>query len=327
MPAIDSLTQPSRGENAFRNIVLPLASILETIATAKASKGHFVGNAATQAIQSYDQRRQQAIQNQMAQENMDLNRRYKEAQISQMGVEDPLKKLRIDKAQQEMAQKKAYEETAKGLPRPFTQGEDLQFKTRSFEELVKGRMGSGVSEEPLSKADKIKLERTYQKDFDALSSDFRKVRDSYGRIIASAEDPSPAGDLALIFNYMKVLDPGSVVRESEFATAEGARAALEKAKESGETVPNFIWGIINRLSTGQRMLENQRNDFVNRAGKLFQSQANIQQRQINRFTGIADRSNLNPENIIDPIIMKMLKEPIPTKKDNLEDGNEFEVVK
>ncbi|MEM8882399.1 MAG: hypothetical protein AAGC82_17565, partial [Pseudomonadota bacterium] len=47
--------------------------------------------------------------------------------------------------------------------------------------------------------------------------DFRKQAEAFGRIDASAFEPSPAGDLALIFNYMKVLDPGSVVRESEFA--------------------------------------------------------------------------------------------------------------
>ena len=44
-------------------------------------------------------------------------------------------------------------------------------------------------------------------EFTNLSKEFIKQRDSFNRIEASAKDHSAAGDLALIFNFMKLLDP------------------------------------------------------------------------------------------------------------------------
>ena len=45
-------------------------------------------------------------------------------------------------------------------------------------------------------------------DYEKASGDFSKQVGAYNRMVASSQDPSPAGDLSLIFNYMKVLDPG-----------------------------------------------------------------------------------------------------------------------
>ncbi len=126
-----------------------------------------------------------------------------------------------------------------------------------------------------------------QDKFNNQSKDFFKVRDSYERIKASASDPSAAGDLALIFNYMKVLDPGSVVRESEFANAQNAAG-----------VPDKIRAQYNQVLNGERLAPNTRADFVGRAGKLFQSQANIQQRNVDRYSQIAERWSLDPADVV-----------------------------
>ncbi|MEM1149455.1 MAG: hypothetical protein AAGI03_02720 [Pseudomonadota bacterium] len=88
--------------------------------------------------------------------------------------------------------------------------------------------------------------------------DFRKQAEAFGRIDASAFEPSPAGDLALIFNYMKVLDPGSVVRESEFATA--ARSG---------SYGDRIQATVDQILAGTRLSEDQRADFVGRAQRLY----------------------------------------------------------
>jgi hypothetical protein len=101
--------------------------------------------------------------------------------------------------------------------------------------------------------------------YDKQSGDFVKVRDAFGRIEASSSDPDPAGDLSLIFNYMKMLDPGSTVREGEFATAEGAASVPERFK-----------GAYNKVISGEKLTEKQRNGFVNRA-KMLMKKANSQQ--------------------------------------------------
>lgn len=135
--------------------------------------------------------------------------------------------------------------------------------------------------------------------FNTQSKDFFKVRDSWGRIQASADDPSPAGDLALIFNFMKVLDPGSVVRESEFANAANAKAAIANLEEGGTVpVPNFVRSGIQRAFSGKLLLDEQRVDFVSRAQKLFDRQAKVQQGNIDRYTQIADRWGLDPADVV-----------------------------
>jgi len=93
------------------------------------------------------------------------------------------------------------------------------------------------------------------------ADEFVKVRDAYGRIQASAKDPSAAGDLALIFSYMKILDPGSVVREQEFANAQNAAG-----------VPDQVRNMYNKVLSGERLAPNQRADFTGRAGKLYKQQ-------------------------------------------------------
>ena len=97
-----------------------------------------------------------------------------------------------------------------------------------------------------------------RKEFLDQSSEFIKQRDAIERVNASAEDPSPAGDLALIFNYMKILDPASVVRESEFVLAAQAGSYGDK-----------IQAQVGRVLSGERLNPDMRADFVKRAGKLF----------------------------------------------------------
>lgn len=109
--------------------------------------------------------------------------------------------------------------------------------------------------------DTFKDVQALRKEFTGLSriKNFSDVTEAYTRIIKSAKDPSAAGDLALIFNYMKVLDPASVVRESEFAAA---------AKAGG--LGPRIQAAVEQIERGTRLAPEQRADFVNRATQLYQ---------------------------------------------------------
>jgi len=103
-------------------------------------------------------------------------------------------------------------------------------------------------------------------EFQKLTKDFRDVQESFGRVVQSAE-PGPnghhaAGDLALVFNYMKMLDPGSVVREGEFATA-------AKAAGLGET----MIAAMKKVDNGDILTSSMRQDFVDRSWKLYSEAA------------------------------------------------------
>jgi hypothetical protein len=131
------------------------------------------------------------------------------------------------------------------------------------------------------------LEADLRKQFDAQTAPFRDVRDAYNRIQSSANNPTPAGDLALIYNYMKMLDPGSVVRESEFAMAAATGSYGERIKAA-----------VNRVSNGQRLSEAERADFLDRSHQLYGQQESTFNALKDQYTGIATRNGLAPENVV-----------------------------
>ena len=93
---------------------------------------------------------------------------------------------------------------------------------------------------------------------------FADVRSSYEKIKEVAKKPSAAGDISMIFSYMKMLDPGSVVREGEQASAQNAAG-----------VPDRVRNLYNNLITGERLNPKQRKDFMDRAEDLYSAQQRI----------------------------------------------------
>lgn len=154
------------------------------------------------------------------------------------------------------------------------QGNELQ----SF--VLTGKYGEAKPEVDFDDAAKLRTE------FNKQTQGFASLTDSYGRIQASAQNPDAAGDLALIFNYMKMLDPGSTVREGEFATA-----------QNSASIPNRIWAAYNRVLSGERMAEGQRREFVGRADKLYQRASQTYQGRRSEYHDLARRMNFDPEQI------------------------------
>lgn len=108
--------------------------------------------------------------------------------------------------------------------------------------------------------DQQKTAMSLGKQFEDESKDFKTRVSAYNQVVASAKDPSAAGDLSLLFGYMKMLDPNSVVRETEFANAENAGGVPERIRAQ--------W---NKVLNGQRLESSMRKDFVDRAGSLYNS--------------------------------------------------------
>ena len=153
-----------------------------------------------------------------------------------------------------------------------------------------------------------KAENELRDELNKLSGPFTQVRDALGRIRASANNPTAAGDLALIFNYMKVLDPGSTVREGEFATAQNSAG-----------LPDRLRAKYNSVVNGERLEAGQRSDFVSRAEELYSSQAAIQKQQENEYRRIAKNRRANPENVV---IDRGLPAPTSSGKIRVSNGRE-----
>jgi len=90
------------------------------------------------------------------------------------------------------------------------------------------------------------------------TKDFQKIVSAFTKIQSAAANPSPASDMSLIFNYMKMLDPGSTVREGEYATAQNAT-----------NIPNRIRNAFNSAKDGTKLNHVQRADFATAAGRIY----------------------------------------------------------
>lgn len=130
-------------------------------------------------------------------------------------------------------------------------------------------------------------EKSLRDKWETSTKDFRDVRDAFGRIKVSAKDPSPSGDLALIFNYMKMLDPGSTVREGEFATAQNSGSAWE-----------ILGAKYNKVMEGERLTPSQRTDFVARAKSLYKQQESQAKKASEETRRLARQYKLDPERVV-----------------------------
>ena len=98
--------------------------------------------------------------------------------------------------------------------------------------------------------------------------------------------PSPANDLAMATKYMKILDPTSVVRESELALAMGATGLLDRVLNYSE-----------QITKGMKLNPTQREDFYNSAREInnaFQTKAKEIESSMAKT---ATQYGLNPENV------------------------------
>lgn len=112
--------------------------------------------------------------------------------------------------------------------------------------------------------------------------DFQTVRSYYASIQESAREPSAAGDLAVIFAFMKIVDPGSTVREGEQATAANARGVEESVR-----------ALYNRVVSGEKLSAAQRADFVKQAGGLYRARLPQYKRVIEQYGALADKFKLD----------------------------------
>lgn len=159
----------------------------------------------------------------------------------------------------------------------------------------------------------VNTEGKLRDDYNNASKDFVKVRDAHQRVLSSAKDPSAAGDLALIFNYMKVLDPGSTVREGEFATAQNSGSIPERVKAQ-----------YNKAIDGERLSDSIRNDFVDRSGRLYKAAETNQEKIENQYTEISKRSRADPRNVVAPQRVETTEAAKPTVSNTLPDPKQYD---
>ena len=196
---------------------------------------------------------------------------------------------RLQSAQLELAAKQREFDNPADAIRTVKEGETLLRMPKrpgGDAEVVYGP-GMGGAPSIADPKKRAEIEHTLRSEVTKLSTDYRTVRDAAASLEGIGKNDSAAGDIALIFSYMKILDPNSVVRETEFATAQNATG-----------VPDRVRNIWNRIVSGERLNTAQRNDFLTQARAIATKQLGQYQRTLDQYKGVANRTGVDPRNVI-----------------------------
>ena len=139
--------------------------------------------------------------------------------------------------------------------------------------------------------DDFKNERDLRNDFAGLPTTkaFNEVQSAYDQIQVAIKKESPAGDLAAATKIMKILDPGSVVRESELGMAMAATGALDRLVNYGDMVLK-----------GTKLTPSQRKDFGQLSQQLYGAASDRYDQSVKEYQGVANDYNLNPDRVAKP---------------------------
>ncbi len=133
--------------------------------------------------------------------------------------------------------------------------------------------------------DGFKNENTLRDEFNTLTKDFRTAQDAYTKITSTSD--TAAGDVALLYGTAKLNDPGSVVREADFALQASAGSY-------GDRIQNLY----NQIATGNRLTKGQRENLIAEAKNTFSAMKKGNDRIIQNYKKFATNYKLNPDNII-----------------------------
>ena len=124
---------------------------------------------------------------------------------------------------------------------------------------------------------------------------------SYSTLGSSAGQASGPGDVALITSFMKMLDPGSVVRESEFAIARNTGGLYTKLLNS-----------LSKAEGGEFLQPEQRAEFVSLAELYFDAARKQEKLMFEDKAEIAANYGLNPRNIFGSRRIGQANAPTPS---------------
>jgi hypothetical protein len=95
-----------------------------------------------------------------------------------------------------------------------------------------------------------------------IYKDFNDMKSAYGQVTTALNQGTPIGDVAGATKVMKLLDPGSVVRESELGIAMAASGRMDRLQ-------NYF----SMWMSGEKLTPTQREDFKKLSNELYNAAA------------------------------------------------------
>jgi hypothetical protein len=167
----------------------------------------------------------------------------------------------------------------KGIPITFNQYQDIEANRKRPVTNVSVNTGQHGFDNALKLRTDFRNEPIYK--------GFEEVKSANNQIKQAAAMATPAGDLAAATKIMKILDPGSVVRESELGMAMAASGLEDRAR-------NYA----NMVITGQKLTPTQRKDFTDLGQQLYNISAEQFNVKRNEYASIAERNKLDVDTAV-----------------------------
>jgi len=115
-----------------------------------------------------------------------------------------------------------------------------------------------------------------------IYKEFQSMKSAFSQIQESLKKANPIGDVAAATKIMKLLDPGSVVRESELGIAMAATGKMDRLK-------NYV----DMWKTGTLLTPTQRNEFNALANELFAASAKSYNDKRNEYAGFGGKYGID----------------------------------
>lgn len=135
-----------------------------------------------------------------------------------------------------------------------------------------------------------KAEAEFRKEFEGRKDvqSFRSARTQFNALRDTALNPRATAqdDIAVIFQFMKTLDPTSTVREGEFATAQNAGG-----------IPDTIRNAFNKAQNGERLNPEQRRNMAKTAYRSYQAFRDAYNQTAEQFRGYAKDNGIDPDRV------------------------------
>ena len=140
--------------------------------------------------------------------------------------------------------------------------------------MTQGQQMLGDQAKPVDQQKQI---NTLRKDISYYTKDMRLIDTAYTKIKRVAKEKTATGDMSMVFGIMKLNDPGSTVREGEYATAKNAGGVSDRLRN-----------LYNNAIDGQLLQPNERRNFLVTADNLYQAQRESTDRSIEQVLEFAD---------------------------------------
>lgn len=145
---------------------------------------------------------------------------------------------------------------------------------------------------------------------DPIIKEYHIVDQAAKKVQASANVPEnsterPAADVALLFAYMKLLDPTTGVKEGEVALARDT-----------ENIPNKVRNAYNSALTGQKLSPDIRKGMEQHSRTLFSTHQGKAKETQKFYTDIAGKYGLDPKYLFQTVADNPIK--VPNKQGNVD---------